>query len=249
MEDYLYVAKNPIVYEILKDPLYARFNGSEVKIHKKHKDILDAYLLDDNVTIYVHDVDGFYSVVQLAKDEFINNYMEELNYSIASSGFHYERLRKLWNKSHPKKETFKEQLVKEVIGNGVETIKAPNSDIVFLKPEFECELIKIFEDKILAVTTDDEGIFGQARWYGLDGTIGGVYSKFSLTPYPEPKEWYEIEENFPCLIKVDDVISVAYEYQKENGCIWDGYADNISSANDVERLSNEEIDTLKVKAD
>ena len=74
MKELIWVAKNPTEWEIIKNPIYSRFNGSEVGIHKKHKEVLDhvlsgGELIRSNGHIYNASI-------------FINNYTKENDYEI-----------------------------------------------------------------------------------------------------------------------------------------------------------------------
>ncbi len=130
-----------------------------------------------------------------------------------------------------------------------EYITVPGSDKKFLKPEFEFEILGKKNNFAIGYIVDSAGVIKGSKWYlGSGECVVGANSEdeYNLTPYEQP--WYEIESNFPCLIKADDNnISVAYEYQKENGDLWCCFGDSIISAEQAIRLTNEEIDSLKVK--
>ncbi len=153
------------------------------------------------------------------------------------------------------KETFEDQLVKEIFPPAQEYTTVPGSDKKFLKPtSWKCEFFKDDGCKLFATVTHQlsKTISCIYDYNGACYEIDTASSKLvrwhlkDLTPYEQP--WYEIESNFPCLIKADDNnISVAYEYQKDNGDLWCCYGYSIISAEQAIRLTNEEIESLKVK--
>jgi len=185
-------------------------------IHKNHEDILDSYLLDNDVEIEQCSNGDWYEInINPYYDAFIRFYDENNEYRL--------------------KHSFEEQLINEVIGNGVETIQAPNSDIKFIKPEFECELWHRDRTYILGKVRLPYDI-KLCRW-DMDTGICREDEKYNLTPYQEKKEWYRDESNFPCVI-VDKMNHNDIRIVKENmGINWEVYRP----------ATNEEIDSLKIK--
>ena len=73
----------------------------------------------------------------------------------------------------------------------------------------------------------------------LDGI--NIGSAFNLTPYVEPKPWYEIESNFPCLMYSEKQNNSFMDCKDMEAYLrWNG-------GNGGYRLAtNEEIDSLKI---
>lgn len=174
MEEYIIIAQD--VYDKRKwfivekeiEPLNTR------KIHKKHKDILDAYLEDSEVEIeYNHSMPDRWKM----EFNFIEEYRDTYEYRL--------------------KQTKPQTIIKEFIDSNFEkpqTIKAPNSDVEFLKPEFECEILKYVEteetERFIGYINNN-GIFSVS--WDIDGRCYTSPS-YSIEPYQKPKEWYEIEK-------------------------------------------------------
>ncbi len=255
---------------IIENTLHTTINinyGTVVTfIHKKHKDILDKFLKDRSVGIeYKNNIMTDWKKIN---ENFIETYDEDLGYRLKFENGdtldeeyinNYEsiieavnKLGKAWASSLVEQaEAIQAQKRYKAGKEEIEIISAPNSDIKFLKPEFECELFFSnacgdtfgLVDNNIAVFYNKKGIC-----YEICEEENSPSIKYNLTNYKEQKEWYEIESNFPCLIKADNnQISVVYEYQVDNGNLWDCYGDSIISAEQAIRLTDEEIDSLKVQ--
>lgn len=227
---------------LIKDDIQLRLNGVNITlVHKKHKDILEAYLLDNNVEIiWNNGTDNRYNTplaLYSKCENFIDTYNEDIDYKVSTI-------------EKDKQEPHRYKAGKEEVK--IETIQAPNSELKFIKPtNFKIELLKECHDGIIAYIELDTG-YSTGVIYNAYGKIisadDSEYRKQSLmlTPYQEPKKWYEIESNFPCLIRGEYGISVAYYYQEDNGNLFDCYEESIISAKESRVLTNEEIDSLKV---
>lgn len=119
MEEYIIAAQGDSKWFVLGTGICDKDCPYEVKhIHKKHATILDAYLLDNGVEIELiaHDTKDW------IKDyDFIVNYEEDDEYRLKEKTI-FQTAHKTMNTSRSEQQSFKEQLVKEVIGDGVETI-------------------------------------------------------------------------------------------------------------------------------
>ena len=129
-----------------------------------------------------------------------------------------------------------------------EYITAPNSNLKFLKPDFRCELVKVLDGRILAITDDLCGYYGRARWYKFDGSTVDTVKRY-LTPYIEPKLWYDKPYNFPCLV-VNVVnngghMQLATKYESSNNKT--GFCAHGNHIAEYRLATNEEIDSLKVE--
>lgn len=176
-------------------PFYSKLH----LIHKKHKAILDAYLLDNSVKIEQCSNGDWYEInINPYYDAFIRFYNENNQYRLKQK----------------KEFNFIEH-------NMPETIQAQNSDKKFLKPEFECELWHRDRTYILGKVRLPYDI-KLCRW-DMDTGICREDEKYNLTPYQEKKEWYRDESNFPCVI-VDKMNHNDIRIVKENmGINWEVY--------------------------
>lgn len=164
-------------------------------IHKKHKAILEAYLLDNEVQIECRFADSWL----LVDRDFIESYCENNEYRL-------------------------KRIIPDTNMDEPQTIKAPNSDLEYLKPEFECELLREINLKVVAeikldgedydyVTFDEDGFL-------TDSLDNYSYSnEIKLDRYKKPKEWYEIEDNFPCLVTDGKYFHIAYTVDVERNAI------------------------------
>ena len=118
-------------------------------------------------------------------------------------------------------------------------IKVPGSDLKFLKPNFECELFAIRDNKIYGMINDN-GNKKSTNW-NLDG-IGLMFrSTFHLTPYIESNPWYDNENNFPRLLVLDMDTENKYNFcnSKESFLYISSFGYRVAD--------NEEIDSLKME--
>lgn len=147
---------------VVKGSFHHDNRGYNKLIHKKHKHILDAYLKDNGVQLFItyknSDVGAY-----ISGDNFIENYDENAIYELKETNM-------------PQKNNFHEY--------GFET-------------DFEAEIYK----------TDEYGnLIGVAigfvtAWDSLGNCLFSEYTsdneELNLTPLK--KEWYDVEDNFPCL--------------------------------------------------
>lgn len=104
----------------------------------------------------------------------------------------------------------------------------------FEKPEFECELYAIKQNRIVGFATSNMGYGLEWR---LDGSIIGRGNSDYLRLTRIKKEWYEDEANFPCWITNGNSILPAKS--KNN---------YLANAKDGWRLATkEEVETLYYK--
>jgi len=188
----------------------------DILINKKHKHILDAYLKNNDVEIEYRNPNDFKHIWEC--DDFIGNYNESYTYKL--------------------KEALQEY------------ITVPNSDKKFLKPEFECVIYEEIKHKVSGIVFYIGRVYKEKEGYypcsfEEDGSCFiepcGNAKEFNLAPYEEPKPWYEIESNFPCVFKsVDTGMIFGINNQSE-------YINLLYMDISVERLTNEEIDSLKIK--
>jgi len=132
-----------------------------------------------------------------------------------------------------------------------EYITVPNSDIKFLKPDFHCELLQKLSTGIVAeIKLDDEDCdYVLFDYTGMLLTSLDDYSYHdcvSLTPYIEPKKWYEDESNFPYFL--NDLNKTIKEQHKYIFCPTVGIAEQYNATSNVRLATDEEIDTLKFKS-
>tara|TARA_R110002074_G_C12381399_1_gene652449 strand:+ start:108 stop:485 length:378 start_codon:yes stop_codon:yes gene_type:complete len=120
-----------------------------------------------------------------------------------------------------------------------EYITVANSDLKFVKPNFRCELVKVLDKKILAITDDICGNYGSSRWYDFNGTTQVV--QFRLTPYIEHKIWYDDKDNFPKILSVRLENKNMYKIcnSRDSFLYLSGFGYKLAT--------NEEIDSLKLK--
>lgn len=203
-------------------------------IHKDHKPILDAYLLDNDVSIvWIQDFEV--PAVVHKCENFIQTYDED---------FFYE----LGEVPKPKREfNFKEH-------ESPQTIKAPNGTLEFLKPDYFIKIKRQTETGITAEIKLKDKETDYVK-YNLKGVLeysldGYNYSKkMNLTPYKKPIEWYEDERNFPKPIVTEDgyffiaytLSEVADENHRE---ILDASHDRICGLKECRPATKEEIDSL-----
>ncbi len=209
-------------FQINDKPTFDDYNVAEYKlIHKKHKYILDAYLLDNEVEIIKCFTSGESTGDTAVKvKNFIDTYDEFATYNCLS-------------------------LLDQPV---LQTIKAPNSDVEFLKPEFECEILHRIERQGLSYNigyfiSKYNNLVFSCSWNDLGEceSISVKSNEYNLVPYKKPIEWYEIESNFPCIVidKMDNTPEMVCSKE-------DFYRFNF--INDRYRLAtNEEIDSLKIK--
>jgi len=203
-------------------------NSNYYAIHKKHKDILDAYLLDNEVEIEFKSKDGSWEIND--KKNFIDMYYEEFEFRLKEKSI-FQTAHETMNKAR----------------SNVETIKAPNSDVEFLKPEFECELLSENNGNIIAIVSYHGNkkinvIYDlNGACYELDTRAGKIlrWDRKDLTPYKKPIEWYEIESNFPCAIISDATDMFVIDNI-------DDFIDDFKNKDIYRLATNQEIDSLKV---
>jgi len=190
-------------------------------IHKKHKDILDAYLADNSVEIeWLNGMKEGYQIWSTFSN-FINNYDCKLNYRLATR--------------HGERETAK---VLSEIGETL-TIKDGDKVYEFEKPDFECELLKVVSGDTVATDIIVGIIKLNNKWipyiWWNDGISKINDSMYCLTPI-KPK-WFEVESNFPALIWNEDNNLEVVRGLNDFECLnW----------NLCKLATNEEIDQLKV---
>lgn len=112
----------------------------------------------------------------------------------------------------------------------------------FEKPDFECEILKEYDDHLVGAVYQNEKYFGTS--WNKQGTClqtkGFGYINMNLTPIKKP--WYETCK-FPCLITADSCMPVVVHYFK-NGYVYD-YRDNKYCITSWGLLTNDEIEELK----
>jgi len=129
-------------------------------------------------------------------------------------------------------------------------ITVPNSEVKFLKPDFEIELIKELFIGIVARLVfeqeDDSYVL-----YSNNGKIlkslddNGYSSNLNLTPYEKPLPWYEDENNFPKAIIVDGRIEVVHKYEKDRKVLINYIHDSeIEIDGDFRLATKEEVNSL-----
>lgn len=139
----------------------------------------------------------------------------------------------------------------------IETIQAQNSDIKFLKPDFECELLKEIKDHnnktyIIGYSIDvrEDIEYPYAKTWTTDGQCWDdsdvCMKEFNLTPYKEKKVWYEDESNIGKLLKytrTENIYGTFREYK--DGYVYIKLNSNKYPVDDFILATNEEIDSLK----
>lgn len=217
-------------WTILNNPAF--FNderGDYVLINKKHKHILDAYLLDNDVEIdkYIN-IHEHYNTsnekFQWTKEnEFISNYDENIKYRLLD--------------------------IIEPFDDSKEYITVPNSDKKFLKPEFECVIYEEIKHKVSGIVFYIGRVYKEKEGYypcsfEEDGSCFiepcGNAKEFNLAPYEEPKPWYEIESNYPCVLFSNDTGMFIINRKCD-------FIEGFANKNKYRFATNEEIDSLKIK--
>jgi len=74
-------------------------------------------------------------------------------------------------------------------------------EYVFEKPEFGCELLKVYGNHIIGATQTDSGDSWMEEKWTIDGK-SKHHAKWNITPI-KPK-WYEDEDKFPVLLINND---------------------------------------------
>ena len=112
----------------------------------------------------------------------------------------------------------------------------------FEKPDFECEILKEYNDHLVGAVYQNEKYFGTS--WNKQGTClqtkGFGYINMDLTPIKKP--WYETC-TFPCIIMADYCMPVVVKHY-EDGYVYD-FRDNKYWVNSWRLLTNTEIEGLK----
>ena len=112
----------------------------------------------------------------------------------------------------------------------------------FEKPDFECEILKEYDDHLIGAVYQNEAYFGTS--WTKEGTClqtkGFGYINMNLTPIKKP--WYETCK-FPCLVW--DIFADKLEIATEavNGTVY--LLSDIRDHSEVRLLTNDEIEGLK----
>ena len=112
----------------------------------------------------------------------------------------------------------------------------------FEKPNFECEILKEYDDHLVGAVYQNEKYFGTS--WTKEGTClqtkGFGYINMNLTPIKKP--WYETC-TFPCIIMADYCMPVVVKHY-DDGYVYD-YRDNKYCVKSWRLLRNTEIEGLK----
>lgn len=112
----------------------------------------------------------------------------------------------------------------------------------FEKPDFECEILKEYDDHLVGAVYQNEKYFGTS--WNKQGTClqtkGFGYINMDLTPIKKP--WYETCK-FPCIIMADDCMPVVVKHYND-GYVYD-FRDNKYYVKSRRLLTNDEIEGLK----
>ena len=186
-------------------------------IHRKDEEILIAFMRDENVVIECC-IDKKTNV-WATPPCFVTSYSKDVEYRLKESFIEKEK----------------------------DYIIAPEGVTKYNIPDFECELLKETENTVIGMIYQNESWFGCA--WDKNGFChqknGFGYKEMDLVPYQEPKNWFEDESNFPCVIAdCENNLSIAYRYEKENHELWDCYDDNIVSAKFARLATKEEKEKL-----
>ena len=188
-----------------------------VAIHKKHESILNAVLSDNSVEILATLAPKTVSTIKGC--DFISTYNESWDYLLVE------------------KETL--------------TIKDGDKVYEFEKPDFEIVLDRVVNGKVFGFKVEhDLMCFWDEK--GICTVIGAgvqLVQRFyhnecwNLTPIVKEKPWYEVESNFPRICwygnrELESVIMVKNKVK---------YLKYINHAKTLDPLTNEEIESLKVK--
>lgn len=232
--------------ELLNIKKYERL----IAFSKKHKDVLDAYLLDNSVNIeYLHD-----SMVGTENWCFANGTQEGKTEKNLTYDFIKEYSE--FNEYRLKPQRYKAS--KEEIKSKPQTIKAPNSDEEFLKPkEFEVEFLKGLDGSIYSIVATEnignETVF-KSGFYTHDGHFyysceNGITrdERFNLTSYKKPLEWYEDANNLNKLLYCKEMDKMYFFTGFLDGLVYINDTEDHFLIKDVRLATNEEIDSLKIK--
>ena len=112
----------------------------------------------------------------------------------------------------------------------------------FEKPDFECEILKEYDDHLIGAVYQNEAYFGTS--WTKEGTClqtkGFGYINMNLTPIKKP--WYETC-TFPCIIMADYCMPVVVKHY-DDGYVYD-FRDNKYCVKSWRLLRNTEIEGLK----
>lgn len=112
----------------------------------------------------------------------------------------------------------------------------------FEKPDFECEILKEYNDHLVGAVYQNEKYFGTS--WNKQGTClqtkGFGYINMDLTPIKKP--WYETCK-LPCIIMADDCMPVVVKHYND-GYVYD-FRDNKYCVKSWRLLTNDEIEELK----
>ena len=148
----------------------------------KHKDILEAYLADNDIDIQVYFEDEWFEQL-----DFIEYYNPDLEYRLK------EKEDVEIPNIHTDKATDMVQDSKEEINNF--------QDFGFTA-DFEGEILKEVDNKYIGwIKSKTIGLVSGFSWF-KDGGYADGSVEYSLTPIK--KEWYEYPENFPALMTFGD---------------------------------------------
>lgn len=167
---------NTAKFLINRNPNFNDGTGEYKLIHKKHSEILDAYLADNDVYIDFMSADEW-TYLRL---DFIHGYSETYDYRIA-----------------PRQgESYTAKVLSEL---GEDNF----AKYGFEKPSFECELLYNCNHNFIQGYVIARQIKYPRMW-NIDGVcfecMSGEFSEnYNLTPIKKP--WYEDESNFPVLMK------------------------------------------------
>ena len=193
--NWIYVTEK-VIEEGHYDLMYPDFSDEEYRlIHKKHKDILDAFLADNDVEVEKYKtLEGIY--VTITGENFIEHYNETWVYRLKQDKPHYEIDDNIKDKYDVKEHE-----------TGITLTHKENmfAKYGFEKPDFECEILGQCDlgnlgtvkhkRESVGVVWDKEG-----RCFELGICNSSVlWGKYNLAPIKKP--WYEDESNFPCLMK------------------------------------------------
>ena len=112
----------------------------------------------------------------------------------------------------------------------------------FEKPDFECEILKEYDDHLIGAVYQNEAYFG-TTWTKEGNclqTKGFGYINMNLTPIKKP--WYETC-TFPCIIMADYCMPVVVKHY-DDGYVYD-FRDNKYCVKSWRLLRNTEIEGLK----
>ena len=172
--DYICITKDTVTgdYFIVKGSEHRVFSDCKL-IHKKDKDVLDAYLADNNVEIEFKAREDLDYIDIPSERNFISYYSDLCYYQLKpQSGQEYKE--EVLSKIHEEDDFAK---------------------LGFEEPDFECEIFAQKDVYFYGIVLE-LGVWIQCRWDKQGRS--SIWGRFNLTPIKKP--WYEDESNFPCLL-------------------------------------------------